>query len=108
MDTPRSECFELVAADTKDAAVGTHPEVATLIVKDAKHSVAKESVGGCVVGEFAFAQTRQATVIGSDPQCACGIPVKRSDIVAGEPVFGCKRAEPPFVPSTRIPALRCT
>jgi len=78
---------DLPAAHPEDAFVAAHPQVAELIVEDAKHRVVEQTVRRGVDGEMPISKAGESSAVRADPERTVRVFVERIDHVRGETVL---------------------
>src|SRR5688572_9415925 len=79
----RRKVIKLLFANTIDAAVAAHPEIAAPVFEDTEDPVVEESLGHRVTRKLAVAQPGQSAVVRADPERAFAVLIKRSYVIAG-------------------------
>src|SRR5580704_6332077 len=83
-------------ADAKDALIGIHPEPASLIFEDTKNTIAGKSISHGEAREFSVFESREATVVTSNPENSIGVFVQTAYVIARQTVPFGKSANFPF------------
>src|SRR5215472_17416026 len=81
-----SKRIQILLAYSIDAAVTTHPEVASLVFKDLEYAIIKEAVAFGITRKFSIFKTPESSIVSSNPDHAIAVLIDCSDIVAGQTI----------------------